>query len=315
MAALTHPQARAFIQAAADQRLSASDAHNLHEHLRGCPECRAYSADINALSGALQRAWHTRWGANLNPSAGLLASVHQGWRSRPRARLGSFSFGLNRLGLVAGLLAVLVVTGVAAASIQSQPGGFGNLFGADAEPSVTVTHLIEASSTATRCQAACGDHTPEASATQCAEDCPTHAAEASTTHQPEASATPSNTHAPEASSTPSPTHHPEPRATASNTHVPEPSATPSSTHEPEATWTPSPTHHPEASATPTNTHAPEATWTPTPTHQPEPSATASSTHAPEPSATASNTHVPEPSATPSPTHAPEQTATPTPTQI
>jgi len=285
MAALTHPQARAFIQAAADQRLSASDAHNLHEHLRGCPECRAYSADINALSGALQRAWHTRWGANLNPSAGLLASVRQGWRPRPRARLGSFSFGLNRLGLVAGLLAVLVVTGVAAASIQSQPGGFGNLFGADAEPSVTVTHLIEASSTATRCQAACGDHTPEASATQCAEDCPAHAAEASTTHQPEASATPSNTHAPEASSTPSPTHHPEPGVTASNTHAPEASRTPSPTGEGEVS------------------------------HTPEPSQAASATHAPEASATASNTHVPEPSATPSTTHAPEQTATPTPTQI
>ncbi len=334
MAALTHTQAHAYIQSAADQRLSAATAQDLNEHLRGCRECRQYGAELANVADALPRAWRERWGASANPSAAVLGSILHAWQPRPVARAGGLGFGFNRLGIVAGLLSLLVVTGAAAMTIQSQPGGFGTLFGAAGEPSVTATHKFEASATATGCHEACGDHTPEASATHCAEACPTHAPEASptpcahecaspeasATHHAEASATASNTHAPEASAT----HHPEASATPSNTHAPEATRTPSptseleashtpestqtasETHVPEATWTPGPTHEPEHTAAPSSTHAPEATQTPGPTHEPEHTATPGSTqHEP----TATNTHSPEPTATNTHVHEPTVTNT------
>ena len=60
MAALNHTQARAFIQSAADQRLSVTDARDLQDHLRGCRECREYRDGLAAVADALPRAWHAR---------------------------------------------------------------------------------------------------------------------------------------------------------------------------------------------------------------------------------------------------------------
>jgi len=292
MAALTHAQARAFVQSAADQRLSATDTRDLQDHLRGCRECREYSDALAEVADALPRAWRERWGASPNPSAALLSTVLHGWQPRPRARAAGFGLGLNRLGLVAGLLALFVVTGAAAMSIQSQPGGFSTLFGAAVE--ATATHVPEASATPTTgCHEGCSDHTPEASATTCHEACGDHTPEASATTCHEAC----GDHTPEAS--PTQCEHECASPEASATHQAEASATPSNTHAPEPTRTPSPTHAPEATATgtpheptPTNTHAPEPTATNT--HSPEPTAT--NTHAPEPTAT--NTHSPEPTASP-----------------
>src|SRR5438128_4505066 len=107
MATLTHSQARANIQAAADRQLTAAENLSLAAHLRGCAQCRAYNDDIAGLSGALPRLFSERWGASRGPSAAVLAAALHG-RPAPAARQAG---GFSRLRLaaapLAGLLALL----------------------------------------------------------------------------------------------------------------------------------------------------------------------------------------------------------------
>ena len=127
MAALTHSQARASIQAAADRPLASDESRSLAEHLRGCAECRAYDADITSLSSALPRVFSERWGASRGSPAAVLGGVLHGWGGPARRRRPSFAWLRLVAAPLAGLAALLVVGGALAFTLQSQPGGLAKL--------------------------------------------------------------------------------------------------------------------------------------------------------------------------------------------
>jgi anti-sigma factor RsiW len=61
MTMLTHEEARRYVQAAIDKRLSAQERKVLEIHLAECPECRAYTAEMEALQFTLIRTLRARW--------------------------------------------------------------------------------------------------------------------------------------------------------------------------------------------------------------------------------------------------------------
>lgn len=61
MTTLTHDDARRYVQAAADKRLSVQEYQALEAHLAQCPECRDYAVEIKALQFSLSRALRARW--------------------------------------------------------------------------------------------------------------------------------------------------------------------------------------------------------------------------------------------------------------
>lgn len=61
MTMLTHEEARRSVQAAADKRLGAPERKALEVHLAECPECRAYSVEIESLQFTITRALRARW--------------------------------------------------------------------------------------------------------------------------------------------------------------------------------------------------------------------------------------------------------------
>ncbi len=58
---LSHEQARDYLQAAVDGRLSAEAAEELQEHLERCVECRQYAAQLAELEDRLSRSLQMRW--------------------------------------------------------------------------------------------------------------------------------------------------------------------------------------------------------------------------------------------------------------
>jgi len=62
MKALNHSEARQLIEQAADGLLTASEQRALESHLKGCADCRAYSAEFAALEAALGATLLERWG-------------------------------------------------------------------------------------------------------------------------------------------------------------------------------------------------------------------------------------------------------------
>lgn len=115
MAILTHTQARAQIQAAADDRSGPADRATLDAHLAQCAECRAYAAALASLEAELPRALEHGLEATPLP-AGLPARVLARSRGVPlRQRLvDGFAFALG-----AGALISLVA--VFAWALGSQP--------------------------------------------------------------------------------------------------------------------------------------------------------------------------------------------------
>lgn len=61
MIELTHQQARALLQAAADQPLPAADRSALDAHLSVCNDCNAYAAQLAGVEARLRKALHTKW--------------------------------------------------------------------------------------------------------------------------------------------------------------------------------------------------------------------------------------------------------------
>ncbi len=66
MKALSHSQAKQWIQLAADGLLPVERQQNLHAHLQGCAECGAYAAELSALEANLSEALKAHW-----PQSGL----------------------------------------------------------------------------------------------------------------------------------------------------------------------------------------------------------------------------------------------------
>jgi hypothetical protein len=115
MTTLTHAQARAYLHAAADDRLPAAERAALDEHLAECAGCRADAAELTSLEADLTQALLRGLEATPLP-ADLPARVLA--RSR-----GAFT--RNRLGdaltLALGTGALAIVVGVFAWALGSQP--------------------------------------------------------------------------------------------------------------------------------------------------------------------------------------------------
>jgi hypothetical protein len=62
MKPISHDEAQARLQAAADGLLDAARQTDLNTHLEGCAACRAYAAEIQALENAVKRTLHERVG-------------------------------------------------------------------------------------------------------------------------------------------------------------------------------------------------------------------------------------------------------------
>ncbi|HVM71744.1 MAG TPA: zf-HC2 domain-containing protein [Anaerolineales bacterium] len=61
MTAISHKQARRYIQSDLDGRLNEHEHALLEEHLKGCEACRLYSAELSGVAQHLQQALQARW--------------------------------------------------------------------------------------------------------------------------------------------------------------------------------------------------------------------------------------------------------------
>ncbi|MBL8058961.1 MAG: zf-HC2 domain-containing protein [Anaerolineales bacterium] len=118
MSPLPHPQARAYLQLAADDRLGADEHAALTTHLAECAECRAYAADLERLTAALPEA--LAHGLETTPlPAGLAARVRARARGLPlRQRI------TDAVALALGAGAVLSLAAVFAWALGRQPPAF-----------------------------------------------------------------------------------------------------------------------------------------------------------------------------------------------
>lgn len=65
MTSMTHEEARALLQAAADQMLRSDQREGLNIHLSACGECRAYAEELNETQQALRETLQAHW--NISP--------------------------------------------------------------------------------------------------------------------------------------------------------------------------------------------------------------------------------------------------------
>ncbi len=108
MKALTHAQARQWIEQAADGLLDASRQQDLAQHLQGCADCRAFAAELASLESEIGRTLKAHWGQPTLPKPGeqkLVKQLQDQFRSgKPPA--GSPPFLL--IGLLLILLAIAI---------------------------------------------------------------------------------------------------------------------------------------------------------------------------------------------------------------
>lgn len=85
MKALTHTQAREWLQREADGLLEAAQLSRLQEHLQGCAECRAYQQELGLLENMLREGLLAHWGRpQLPPGAEKALLEKQIGRTPPR---------------------------------------------------------------------------------------------------------------------------------------------------------------------------------------------------------------------------------------
>jgi LysM repeat protein len=58
---ITHDEARRLIQFKADEELKEFDKNLLETHIRSCPECQSYEADLNDLESTLRPLLRRKW--------------------------------------------------------------------------------------------------------------------------------------------------------------------------------------------------------------------------------------------------------------
>jgi LysM repeat protein len=118
MTTLTHRAARHAAQQAADGRLDAEAQAALDAHLRGCPACRAYAADLAAVEHALRDSLASRWDAAAarGPAPDLARRL-----TRPGGPSPMRTNRLDLIGRAAGALAVVVLVLALVFTLQLQP--------------------------------------------------------------------------------------------------------------------------------------------------------------------------------------------------
>jgi hypothetical protein len=122
---LTHAQARAFIQAAADDLLNSSQQQTLQAHLESCLECQAYAAEIQALQITLTRSLQNHWGEpQLSPQSvdRLVQGVKRGLAPRAGGaigRTGKLMLGLAGLAIL-GIIMLALILGIGTWRVASR---------------------------------------------------------------------------------------------------------------------------------------------------------------------------------------------------
>ncbi|HEX9595569.1 MAG TPA: hypothetical protein VF982_01710, partial [Anaerolineales bacterium] len=74
MTKLSHEQARAFVEQAADGVLDATKQQSLSMHLADCSACAAYAAELNSLEQELSESLKEHWG-DPQPNPGSAAAL------------------------------------------------------------------------------------------------------------------------------------------------------------------------------------------------------------------------------------------------
>jgi len=103
MADLSHQTARAYLQTAADDMLSANNQSLLDAHLKGCKECRAYSKSLKSLESRLQRVSHSHWD-KYEPRLGLDAVTNPPTAKNVWNNLLGLTQGMGKVTIVAALV-------------------------------------------------------------------------------------------------------------------------------------------------------------------------------------------------------------------
>jgi TolB protein len=105
---LNHTQARRYLQAAADNRLEASERSALDEHLAACAACRLYGEQIGVLENNLRTMFRKQWNAASERRINLLPGIRTRYRRKmARNQLFSLANTLVTISLVVGLLLLL----------------------------------------------------------------------------------------------------------------------------------------------------------------------------------------------------------------
>jgi predicted anti-sigma-YlaC factor YlaD len=104
MPGLTHQQAKRLINAAADHNLNARDTTALDLHLSQCSTCRAYSQEMNWLTGAIGRALRAKWSAPRRSPIDMSARVRYQLRAQSEQKFflkaANFTVKIGSLALV-----------------------------------------------------------------------------------------------------------------------------------------------------------------------------------------------------------------------
>ncbi len=297
MPRLGHAEAEQLISTRLDTPLPPEQNRILLAHLSTCPSCRAFAAQIEAMTQGLR-------GLPMLPASPTVSRQVRERIAEGQSSWSRFSrmFVSGRWGAMPAMASALVVVAVVTFSL---------IFRGDNDSGNSRTPIPAANSTDIAL-------TNEASQTPVTTEVPPTTTpfvkprdESKTTLpniQVQVTETLEPTSTPSRTPTAEPTETATSSATASSTasNTPEPTETetaePSSTPEPTET----PTSEPTATPEPTQTATPEPTETPAPTE----TATRKATETPEPTATASNT--PRPTRTP--TEQATETATPTATR-
>lgn len=108
---LTHLQAQELIQLDTDGSLDDEQHIQLHQHLEGCAECRAYTADLAQLEARLQQSLQERW-PEAHPTELELASTLADILPRARKNKMKISYSNTLRGLGWGALALLLIAGL-----------------------------------------------------------------------------------------------------------------------------------------------------------------------------------------------------------
>jgi len=103
MAELSHQIARAYLQTAADDMLSASNQTLLDSHLIGCKECRAYAESLKSLERRLERVSHAHWDKH-RPRLDLAAVTNPPAAKIAWNNLLGLTHGMGKVTIVAALI-------------------------------------------------------------------------------------------------------------------------------------------------------------------------------------------------------------------
>lgn len=148
MTALTHAQARQWIEQAADGLLNSAQQNQLAIHLKGCADCRAFAAELASLENEIGKTLKAHWG---QPS--LSKSGHQKVLENLQKQVGQGSGSppwIEYLVLATAALLTLLVIGYIVFSSVGKPA----ISAATESATASATAPVTATSTATPVPAA-----------------------------------------------------------------------------------------------------------------------------------------------------------------